>query len=229
MSRKGKIARLPSAIREQINQRLLEGQSGSKILPWLNALPEVTAVLDEDFEGLHVSDNNLSEWRRGGYQDWLRRRDRVDHTRELAQWSLQLAKAGGGNLADGAASILAGRILEVLEKLDELVEAQEQEGDEDPKKRMGMIAGMIDGLTLAVTRLRKGDQGAAVIQQNERKLDQNDETIALDRQKFQRTTCELYLKWREDERARNIADGPGTNDEKIEQLGQAMFGELWGK
>lgn len=226
MSRKGKIARLPSAVREELNRRLLEGQSGAKILPWLNGLPEVSAVLEEDFEGLRVTDQNLSEWRKGGYQDWLRRRQRVDHTRDMAEWSLQLARAGGGNLSDGAASILAGQILEVLEKLDELVEAQSAEGD-DPKKRLGLLSGMIDGLTLAVTRLRKGDQNAAVLQQNARRLDQADESLQLEREKFQRTTCELFLKWREDQRARTISEGPGTNEEKIEQLGQAMFGDLW--
>ena len=90
MSRKGKIARLPLAIREELNQRLLEGQSGGKILPWLNARPEVQAILAEDFEGLRVNDNNLSEWRRGGYAEWIARRERLDSTRELARFAADI-------------------------------------------------------------------------------------------------------------------------------------------
>src|SRR5262245_46069972 len=121
MTHKGKIGRLPLHIREEINRRLLEGQSGSKNLPWLNELDEVSAVLQEDFEGLLVNDENLSQWRKGGYAQWLRRRDQLDRTRELAAMSVKLAKAGGGNLAEGAAAILSGKVLDVLEKLDELI------------------------------------------------------------------------------------------------------------
>src|SRR5262245_724088 len=125
MSRKGKIARLPHAIREELNRRLLEGQAAGKLLPWLNGLPDVQAILGEDFEGLDVNDQNLSEWRKGGYAEWLRRRERLDHTRELSRLSVDLAKAGGGNLADGAAGILAGRLMDILEQLDELTEGAE--------------------------------------------------------------------------------------------------------
>jgi len=40
-------------------------------------------------------------------------------------------------------------------------------------------------------------------------------------------TCAKFLEWFKDERARQIADGSGTNSQKIEALGQAMFGEDW--
>lgn len=211
MSRKGKIARLPLAIREELNRRLLEGQSGTKILPWLNELPEVKAVLEEDFEGLRVSDNNLSEWRKGGYAEWLARREKLDATRELAQFAADLTKAGNGSLSDGAAAIAAGKLLEVLEGL----------GDATPSPET------LDALTLALSRLRAGDHVAEKLRLTTLRLDQTAELLALEKQKFQRTTCELFLKWREDQRAKTISEGPGTNDEKIEQLGQAMFGDLW--
>ncbi len=51
--------------------------------------------------------------------------------------------------------------------------------------------------------------------------------VELARQKFQRDTCELFLKWAEDERAKSIAGSGATNSEKIEQLGRLMFGEGW--
>lgn len=53
------------------------------------------------------------------------------------------------------------------------------------------------------------------------------EQVGLARQKFQRETCELFLRWSEDQRAREIAAGSTTNAEKIERLGQLMFGEDW--
>ena len=213
MSRKGKIARLPVAIRDELNRRLLDGQSGGKILPWLNALPETKAVLDEDFDGLPVRDQNLSEWRLGGFKDWVKRREKLDTTRELSQFAADLTKAGNGSLSDGAAAIAAGKLLEVLEGL----------GEETPSPET------LDALTLALSRLRSGDHVAEKLRLTTLRLDQTGALLDLEQKKFQRLTCDLFLKWREDERARNIADGPGTNDEKIDQLGQAMFGELWGK
>lgn len=53
------------------------------------------------------------------------------------------------------------------------------------------------------------------------------EALALELQKFQRTTCELFVKWQSDQRARDIAASPESNDAKIEQLGVLMFGEEW--
>lgn len=211
MARKGKIARLPLAIREELNRRLLEGQSAGKILPWLNALPETKAVLEEDFEGLLVRDQNLSEWRKGGYAEWLARREKLDTTRELAQFAADLTKAGNGSLSDGAAAIAAGKLLEVLEGL----------GDSTPSPET------LEALTLALSRLRAGDHVAEKLRLTTVRLDQTAELLALEQQKFRRLTCELFLKWREDDRARNIADGPGTNEEKTEWLGQQMFGDLW--
>ena len=52
-------------------------------------------------------------------------------------------------------------------------------------------------------------------------------SLTLQRQKFQRETCELFLKWSADQKAREIASGNGSNSEKIEQLGALMFGEDW--
>ncbi len=48
--RTGKIARLPREIRDQLNQRLLDGQPGRRLVTWLNSLPEVKQVLATDFD-----------------------------------------------------------------------------------------------------------------------------------------------------------------------------------
>lgn len=72
MSRHGKIAQLPYEVREELNGRLLDGMTGVEVLQWLNELPEVRAVMARSFEGRPVNAQNLSDWREGGYRDWLR-------------------------------------------------------------------------------------------------------------------------------------------------------------
>ncbi len=67
----GKIARLPRAVRAQLNPRPLDGEEGKQIAGWLNSLPEVNERLAELFEGRPINEQNLSNWRQGGYEDWL--------------------------------------------------------------------------------------------------------------------------------------------------------------
>jgi hypothetical protein len=67
-------------------------------------------------------------------------------------------------------------------------------------------------------------QGAA---RDREKVGLKREELELEIKKFQRETCELVLKHAEDQRVKDIAAGAGTNAEKIEQLGQIMFGEDW--
>src|SRR6266851_4484844 len=69
--RTGKIARLPHDIREQLNRRLNDGEQAHSILEWLNSVPEVQAVLAASFDGRPLNKVNLTEWRHGGYRDWL--------------------------------------------------------------------------------------------------------------------------------------------------------------
>ena len=45
MTRTGKIARLPNDLRDHLNRRLRDGEKGKTLLKWLNALPEVRALL----------------------------------------------------------------------------------------------------------------------------------------------------------------------------------------
>jgi hypothetical protein len=70
--RRGKIARLPRALRQELNLRLQDGEPGKPLAQWLNGLPEVQAVMTALFHGTPIREQNISEWRKGGYQDWER-------------------------------------------------------------------------------------------------------------------------------------------------------------
>lgn len=73
--RTGKIARLPHAVRENLNQRLLDNEPGVTLVAWLNTLPEVQASLACRFGGRLITKQNLSEWRGGGFRDWQLQRE----------------------------------------------------------------------------------------------------------------------------------------------------------
>ena len=104
--RAGKITRLPVEIREELNERLFEGELGPEILAWLNGLPEARKVLDTHFEGAEITKQNLSQWRHSGYQDWLAKREQRE-TLELMARGADRVKALKGQLAEQPAPKLA--------------------------------------------------------------------------------------------------------------------------
>jgi hypothetical protein len=201
--RVGKIARLPAQIREEVNQRLHNNEPAAKIIAWLHEQPDVLRVLDELFHEEPVSANNVSEWKRGGYQDWLERRERVGHLKTLSEHAFNLAKAGGGSITEGSVAIAGGKILELLEN------AKDAE-----------LADLIESLA----SLRHVEVAAE--KEKGKKIDraQKDRLINLAEKKFQRTTAELFLKWHDDKRIRDIADSKGTKDVKMDKLIQLVFG-----
>ena len=70
MTRNGKIARLPLAVRQQLNQRLQNGELAQDLLSWLNRLPEVQAILAAHFAAKPIDQSNLTHWKQGGYLEW---------------------------------------------------------------------------------------------------------------------------------------------------------------
>ncbi len=116
--RTGKIARLPREIRDQLNQRLNDGQPGRRLVTWLNSLPEVQQVLAADFDGRPVTEQNLSEWKAGGYLDWQARLETLAQSRELAADSRELAAATDGKLNDHLTTMLSARYAVALAEWD---------------------------------------------------------------------------------------------------------------
>jgi hypothetical protein len=195
--RVGKVARLPAGVREEINRRLYDGQTGKQIIRWLKIAPGDAAGYPD------ISDSNITQWRQGGYQEWLKSEAQVERTRERAELSMRLAKAAGGSLAQSILARIAG---DIDDKLDGL-------SDEDVEKMQPLLNTLVDAEKARLKAIEVGQKG---------------EALDLLRQKFQRETAKLYLKWYTDQKAKDIADQPESSaDEKVERLGRLMFGEDW--
>ena len=109
-ARNGKIARLPRSIRNELNERLERSEPGPKILAWLNALPEVKKIVQNDFAGVPISKQNLSEWRQGGFEEWRARLDLCEDARDLTELAGEMDdKDSDMVLADDVAQVLAAR------------------------------------------------------------------------------------------------------------------------
>ncbi len=128
MTRNGKIARLPKAIRDRLNQQIQDGVPGKDLVRWLSNLPEVQDMLLQQFNCRQITEQNLSEWKQGGYQDWLAHQDRRDWARRLGDEAEDLqADAGLLPLMERIGSVfevVLGRTVEQL--MNQPVEEPEQ-------------------------------------------------------------------------------------------------------
>ena len=216
-ARTGKIARIPTVIRDEVCERLRDGQGAPEILPWLNALPEVQAKMKALFKGEPVNAENLSAWRSGGFEDWLKDQYEVEKIQKIGEFSLKVARASGGNMSEGMLAIMAGKIQAAIGTL-----AEEPEVDEKGNPIGYQLGELVD----ALAKVRSLELDTHKTRLKEIEVGQKSEVIALEKTKFQRQTCELFLKWFDDKRAREIAEGKGTKDTKVAELIQLWFGEM---
>ena len=208
----GKIARIPNEIREQLNRRMRDGEVTATILRWLNDLPEVKSILAEQFGGTAISPQNVSTWRRNGYQRWLQTQEPFKGIAALAEESGAFSRAGNGNLANGAAALAAARLLDYMRRV--------------PPDQCS--AGEMAQISFAAMTLLKGEQANAQLKLAERRIVQKDEQLLLTRDRDQRNTITIGLRLLGDARAKEIEGSSHSYAEKIEMLGLHTFGEeLW--
>ena len=159
MNRKGKVACLPLELRQGINTRLRDGETGGGLVAWLNGLPEVQAVMAAEFEGAPIREQNITEWRRGGYLDWLDAEDSFEVVHRLR---------------DGGAEFLEDEKEEEAD-LGKAMEYYLSSRNALATKRAGALEGkekwaLWERMCLEVARLRQGDIQAGKLELSEERL-----------------------------------------------------------
>src|SRR5437867_5799549 len=79
-TRNGKVARLPKHVRDTINGALRDG------------IPYRTIIGVLGHHGHHLNEDNITSWKRGGYQDWLKQQDFLDQLRAKQDFALDFLK-----------------------------------------------------------------------------------------------------------------------------------------
>ena len=114
-TRTGKIARLPREIRQQLNHRLEDGESAQDLVAWLNQTPAVQERLARYYEGRPITEQNLSDWKQGGFLDWQRHEETRAILREFLGEAEELgAEAGGEMLLDRVVNMVAVVLLRLF-------------------------------------------------------------------------------------------------------------------
>ena len=103
---KGKVARLPAKVRNQLNELLCDGQSYNRIVAWLD---------EQGHPGFN--EMNISRWREGGYQAWLNAQERQDH-REFLRDLADQARSDHSPFQDAGIQLAQLQFFEALNRLE---------------------------------------------------------------------------------------------------------------
>ncbi len=118
---RSKIARLPFNIREELNHQIMDNVPTKEILSWLNTDPMVRHYMERLFQNRFITEQNLSEWRQGAYQEWLDYRSCVEDVRDLSEQAARaaLTDISGEHLLVALTAMFA-RMIKNMEKTDEI-------------------------------------------------------------------------------------------------------------
>jgi hypothetical protein len=107
MTRQGKVARLPAAVRDQVSQLLHDGVRYRRIIAWL---------AEQSHPGFTHS--NISRWKHGGYQDWLKAQERLDERDFKHELAEQHARTNDPTYHDAGVYLAQLQFFEALHRLD---------------------------------------------------------------------------------------------------------------
>src|SRR5208282_6283402 len=159
MAAQGKIARLPHEIREQLNVRMRNAEKAKPLLQWLNSLPEDQAVLAAQFDGVPILKQNLSQYRKRGYRDWLNQQEALAQVQQLLSQSPESEPATPGKLSDRFVGFLLTRYALATARLGQKGADQEREWR------------LLRELCHDLVALRRGDQDAEWLRLEQARLD----------------------------------------------------------
>ena len=204
-TRTGKIARLPRWIRNRLNQRLDNGEEGKKLVRWLNRLPEVRAVMAESFAGKPVTEQNLSDWRAGGFAEWAQRQEFLEQARELAEEAEELRSVAGKgqfSFSEHLSTVLVMRYAKVFKEW-------QGEASEEMTKQLRLL----HGLSHDVARLAR--------------VGLERQKVELTREKSQAELVDLFSEWMEIPAVREAyeEDAQGSRSKVQSRSGRKLKGK----
>ncbi|MCU0786004.1 MAG: DUF3486 family protein [Verrucomicrobia bacterium] len=206
MTRNGKIARLPRELREELNRRLQDGEPGGPLLAWLNALPDVSAVLAREFGGCVISKQNLSEWRAGGFAEWQARQETLDQARELTADASEITAATDGRLTDHLATVLAARYAFALSGWN-------GEVTEELRRKLRALRGLCQD----IVELRRGDHSSA-------RLNMERERLEREREKTEEEVVAHFERWARNPQVRDWICQDWISPEERKRRIREIFG-----
>lgn len=141
MARTGKIARLPKTLRDAVNLALQDGATANAIIKIVTDAKEHGATNGDGSEIEIPNDQNITNWRDGGYADWLKENTRLDDMRAKREFALRIVSENeGGKIHEAGLNLAASQIFELLQDFD--VSAMKDKLAENPEEFSKIVSAL---------------------------------------------------------------------------------------
>jgi hypothetical protein len=156
--RKGKIGHRPKHVRDRLNEMLQDG------VPYLQIIERLGP------EGQDLNEVNLSNWKSGGYLDWLREMqiaDAIQAKYELAE-SIVARSAEGNAAGQAVLRVIAANLCEFLADTDPATLRESLLSDADKFTRFvnSMVRLAEGGIKCELHKFRQQDRAAQAARQD---------------------------------------------------------------
>ena len=142
MTRTGKIARLPKTLRDAVNTALRDGATAAAVIKLVSAAA-ANGTTNGDGSAIEIpNEQNITNWRDGGYQDWLKEQERLDDMRAKREFALRVVQENeGSKIHEAGLNLAASQIFELLQDFDvSTLKAQLADDPENYSKVVSALA-----------------------------------------------------------------------------------------
>lgn len=119
MARHGKIARLKHEHRTHVNEMLRDGASAARVIAFVQKLADAG---ERDANGDPIeplNDQNVTNWREGGFREWLKEQERLADMRHKREFALEIVRQNeGSKLQEATLHLAASQLYEALTDFD---------------------------------------------------------------------------------------------------------------
>jgi hypothetical protein len=137
---RGYVARLPKAVRDQINNMIIDG------VPY----PEIIKRLGEPAK--HLKPDHIHQWKKHGYQDWLLEREWLERLSSKAEFSTDiLAAPHSSDLHEAGLRIAASQMFDQLMRFNAAAET----GASDQPEKFARLVNALSRLTREALAFQK--------------------------------------------------------------------------
>jgi len=156
VARTGKIARLRKEHRDKVNEMLRDNASSDRVIKFVLTLKDA-GERDANGDSIQIpNDQNITNWREGGFQDWLKEQERLQDMRAKREFALEIVKANEGSMIHEAGlQIAATQIYELLQDFDVKTLKEKLAGDPENYARIVNAIAKLNDVGLKFERYRE--------------------------------------------------------------------------
>ena len=132
---------MPKTLRDAVNMALQDGATANAVIAIVTTAKTNGATNGDGSEIEIPNDQNITNWRDGGFADWEKENKRLDDMRMKREFALRVVTENeGGKIHEAGLSLAASQIFELLQDFD--ISAMKEKLAENPEEFSKIVSAL---------------------------------------------------------------------------------------